>query len=66
MLAYVLKLTAEPWSMVERDVQALREAGFSDEEILAVANTTAYFAMINRVSDGLGVELESVWPPKRR
>ena len=34
MLAYVEKLTLEPWEMEEEDVCDLREVGFSDAAIL--------------------------------
>jgi alkylhydroperoxidase family enzyme len=62
MLAYVEKLTREPWKMVKDDVETLRRAGFTDGEILDVAQVTGYFAFVNRLADGLGVELEGYWP----
>lgn len=58
MLAYADKLTKEPWTMVEEDVKALREAGFSDSAILDINQVTGYYAFVNRLADGLGVELE--------
>lgn len=61
MLVYVEKLTLRPWEMVEGDVVALREAGFSDGAILDVNQVTAYYAYVNRLADGLGVELEPFW-----
>ena len=61
MLEYAAKLTQEPWNMVERDVIALREVGFSDEAILDVNQVTSYYAFVNRLADGLGVELEEIW-----
>jgi len=59
MLEYVEKLTLRPWDMVEEDVIALREASFSDAAILDINQVTAYYAYVNRLADGLGVELES-------
>ena len=59
MLAYVEKLTLRPWDMIEADVVALRETGFSDAAILDINQVTAYYAYVNRLADGLGVELES-------
>jgi hypothetical protein len=47
--------------MVEEDVIALREVGFSDEAILDINQVTAYYAYVNRLADGLGVELEPIW-----
>jgi len=61
MLAYAVKLTLEPWHMVEADVIALRAAGFSDAAILDLNQVTSYFAYVNRLADGLGVGLEDFW-----
>jgi uncharacterized peroxidase-related enzyme len=61
MLDYAAKLTCEPWNMVEADVIALRQAGFSDRAILDINQVTGYFAFVNRLADGLGVELEPFW-----
>ena len=61
MCEYVEKLTLRPWKMVEEDVIALREAGFSDAAILDINQVTAYYAYVNRLADGLGVELEEYW-----
>ena len=59
MLIYVEKLTRAPASMVRADVEALRTAGFEDADILAIAEVTGYYAYVNRIADGLGVDLES-------
>ncbi len=58
MLAYATRLTTEPWSITAQDVEALRQAGFSDAAILDICQITGYFAFVNRLADGLGVELE--------
>lgn len=58
MLRYSLKLTETPWDMVEQDVAALRDAGFSDRDILDIAEVVSYYAYVNRIADGLGVPLE--------
>ena len=47
--------------MVEGDVIALREVGFSDSAILDINQVTGYYAYVNRLADGLGVELEEFW-----
>ena len=62
MLEYAVKLTLEPWNMVEADVTALREAGFGDAAILDINQVTSYYAYVNRLADGLGVELEEGGP----
>ncbi len=61
MLDYAVKLTLTPWEMVAADVMRLRERGFSDSAILDINQITGYFAYVNRLADGLGVELESFW-----
>ena len=58
MLEYVAKLTLLPWTMEKSDVENLRENGFSDEAILDINQVTTYYAFVNRLADGLGVELE--------
>ena len=59
MLTYTEKLTLTPWDMVEADVIALRDVGFSDAAILDINQVTGYYAFVNRLADGLGVELEA-------
>ncbi len=61
MLDYVAKLTLEPWNMTNDDVIRLRDNGFSDNAILDICQVTGYFAFVNRLADGLGVELEHYW-----
>lgn len=58
MLTYAVKLTIEPWNMVKADVEALRNADFTDAAILDINQVTGYYAFVNRLADGLGVELE--------
>ena len=58
MLAYAAKLTGSPADMQKTDVDALRAVGFSDTDILEIAEVTAYYAYANRIVDGLGVALE--------
>ncbi len=52
------KLTLNPKQMRAVDVEALREVGFADEDILEAVQIIAYFNYINRVLDGLGAEPE--------
>jgi len=47
--------------MVEADVDALRAAGLEDADILDTCQVTAYYNYVNRLVDGLGVELEPYW-----
>lgn len=62
MLTYAVKLTVSPAEMVEADVEQLRAAGFTDRDVLDIAEVTAYYAYANRIADGLGIETES-WIP---
>jgi uncharacterized peroxidase-related enzyme len=62
MLDYVEKLTLSPSSVQREDVDGLRAVGFSDADVLDIAQVTAYYAFVNRLAEGLGVELE----PHRR
>ncbi len=62
MLTYAAKLTETPAAMEQGDVEALRDAGFTDRDILDIAQVVAYYAYANRIADGLGIELEP-WIP---
>ena len=59
LLVYADRLTQDPSSIREADVGALRAAGFGDEAIHDACAIVAYFAFVNRIANGLGVELES-------
>lgn len=61
MLDYTAKLTREPWSIGEADVEELRAVGFDDRAVLDICQVAAYYAFVNRLADGLGVELEHYW-----
>jgi uncharacterized peroxidase-related enzyme len=58
LLEFAEKLAREPSSCIEHDMRLLRQAGWSDRAILDVTLITAYFSFVNRIADGLGVELE--------
>ena len=58
MLEYSVKLSREPWNIAEADVQTLRDAGFSNVGILDIVQVTGYYAYVNRLAEGLGVELD--------
>jgi alkylhydroperoxidase family enzyme len=58
MLGYVEKLTRDPGSVTADDAVMLRNAGFDDRAIHDICVIAAYFNFVNRIADGLGVELE--------
>jgi uncharacterized protein YciW len=47
--------------MVESDLAPLRASGLGDRDIVDLNQVVAYFNYVNRVADGLGVELEARW-----
>ena len=59
MLDYAAKLTRTPAEVIDADVKRLRRVGFDDRAIHDICAITAYYAFVNRIADGLGVELES-------
>ena len=58
LLAYADALTLTPWTITATYVTALREAGCDDLAIHDACAIVGYFAFVNRMADGLGVELE--------
>lgn len=58
MLAYARKLTSHLPEMHHNDVHRLGELGFSDRQILEINLVVSYMNFVNRVAEGLGVELE--------
>jgi uncharacterized peroxidase-related enzyme len=57
-LAYAAKLTVAAHSVGRSDVDAMKEAGFDDGQILEINQVTAYFAYANRTVLGLGVNID--------
>jgi uncharacterized protein YciW len=55
------KPALRPWQVIELDATALRKNGFSDTDILDINQITGYYAYLNRLAAGLGVELEDFW-----
>lgn len=58
LVAYADVLTLRPFDVRASHVAALREAGCDDRTIHDVCAVIAYFAFVNRIADGLGVEIE--------
>lgn len=66
LCTYALKLTKAPWAMSPEDIAGLRAAGLSDRDIVDANQVVSYFDYVNRIADGLGVELEAEWPEQVR
>ena len=43
--------------MAESDIEHLRSVGLSDEQVLSTVAITCVFNFMNRLADGLGVEI---------
>ncbi len=63
LMAFAVVLTRTPGEMTRGHVQGLRDVGFDDRAIADVVQVVSYFNYINRVADGLGVDLEEWMPP---
>ncbi len=58
MCRWAEKLTKTPGEMSKSDINILEDVGFSQEAISDAAQVVGYFNYINRIADGLGVDLE--------
>jgi alkylhydroperoxidase family enzyme len=58
MLAFCEHLSRTPPETGPAEIDALRAQGFDDRAILDICQIAAYFAFVNRLAEGLGVELE--------
>ena len=61
LVDYAIKLTRQPASLRESDLQPLRDVSLDDRAILDANMICGYFAFVNRLADGLGVPLEGFW-----
>jgi uncharacterized peroxidase-related enzyme len=59
MLDFAVKLTEASDRCTDEDIEALRDAGWNDEEIMDIAQVAAMFNFTNRLASGLG------WVPNR-
>lgn len=55
---YAIKLARTPGSLVEQDLAPLRNVGLSDRDIHDACAVASYYCFVNRMANGLGVELE--------
>lgn len=61
LLAYAEKLTQHPSAVTDQDVESLRQAGWTDRQILEATLVVAQFNFDNRMVLGFGAELEPVF-----
>ena len=52
-------MTREPASVSQADIDRLRELGLTDRAINDATQVISFFNYINRISEGLGVDLET-------
>jgi alkylhydroperoxidase family enzyme len=55
LLEYVKLITEAAYRSTAQDVQTLRDAGWSENQISEAVYITALFAFFNRVADAFGV-----------
>lgn len=58
MCRFAEKVTRQPAAIREQDLDALRQHGLRDRDILDAVEAIAYFNYINRVADALGIDPE--------
>ena len=58
---HAAKLTREPSAMAREDLEPLRAQGLDDRAIVDLNQVVSYFNYVNRIAEGLGVELEPRW-----
>jgi alkylhydroperoxidase family enzyme len=58
MLAFTEKFTLTPSQLTDGAIESLRQAGFSEEQILSIALGAGYRNWVDRIADLLGVEEE--------
>ncbi len=59
LLAYADVLTLTPQAVTPAHIDRLRAAGYDDRAIHDACAIIGYFAFVNRIADGLGVQLET-------
>lgn len=58
LVAYAVKLARSPAALAAEDLAPLRDAGLSDAAIHDACAVASYYCFVNRMANGLGVELE--------
>jgi uncharacterized peroxidase-related enzyme len=58
MIHFALKLTREPSSVMQEDIESLKRSGFREEQVVDIVLITCTFNFMDRLADGLGVQLD--------
>lgn len=68
LLKFVKVLTLTPAETKDADIQAMREAGWTDEQIWEAAFEVGVFSLLNRMADAHGLDYPSTgwYPPQLR
>jgi alkylhydroperoxidase family enzyme len=68
LLKFVKLLTLTPAETKDADVQAMRDAGWTDEQIWEAALEVGIFSLLNRMADAHGLDYPSTgwYPPQLR
>jgi len=66
MLDFAVKVTAEPWTVEEKDREALRKAGFSERDIWDIAAVAGFYNMSNRIASATDMRPNSVYHAQAR
>lgn len=61
---YAAKLAGPPHRVGGSDLSPLRAVGLDDVAITDLVQVVSYFSYINRIAEGLGVDLESSMPKR--
>ncbi|MDA9275810.1 hypothetical protein N9Q11_02600 [Acidimicrobiia bacterium] len=59
MCLFAEKLTLQPSTISQLDIDTLSNYDLTDKEISEIVQIVSYFNYINRVADGLGLEPEN-------
>jgi alkylhydroperoxidase family enzyme len=63
LLEFVATITTGAYRMTDEMVQALRDVGWTDEQIAEAAYDTALFNLFVRLADTFGIEPPTVYEP---
>jgi alkylhydroperoxidase family enzyme len=64
LLEFVATISRAAYEVTDGQVQGLRDAGWTDEQIAEAAYEAALFSLFVRLADTFGIEPPSVYEPK--